>query len=178
MRSTYEIQAEEVEITGKIKQLEETASNEVDKRELKRLRKRAYEIQDDLTIARNKERQAQKEVSIQYVRESETKNQESYAEMMQLAGECLPKLKKVNSLLKRLAVSQNKLVFSGRDAQEEARRVQLQFGDTNVDVNVKSLPVITAINPTAIGSYIEKLELLLKENKVEEVNEDAKVSAV
>jgi len=171
MKDLYELQAEEVEVLEKIVSLEKVAITPVDVRELKKLRKRSFEIQDEMTVAKNRERLAQKEISVQHIRESESKNQESYAEMMQLAGECLPKLKKVNSLLKRLAVSQNKLVFSGRDAQEEARRVQLQFGDTNVDVNVKSLPIITAINPTAIGSYIEKLETLLKEN------EDAKVSA-
>jgi len=165
--NVYELESEQVELLGKITELEKIALSEVDKRELKRLRKRSFELQDDLTVARNRERQAQKEVSLQHIREAESKNQESYAEMMQLAGECLPKLKKVNSLLKRLAVSQNRLVFSGRNAQEEARRVQLQFGDTNVDVNVKSLPVITAINPTAIGSYIEKLEILLGESKEE-----------
>jgi len=169
MKTTHELQSEEMELLGKIKYLEENASSEVDKKELKKLRKRSYEIQDDLTIAHNKERLAQKEVSIQHMRDYEKTNQEGYAEMMQLATECLPKLKKVNSLLKRLAVSQNKLVFSGRDAQEEARRVQLQFGET-ITVDVKPFILITRIDPSAVESSIKKLEILLGESK-EEVND-------
>lgn len=176
MKSVYELESEEVELLGKITELEKVAVTPVDKAELKRLRKRSYEIQDDLLIAHNKERLAQKEISVQHIRESESKNQEGYAEMMQLATECLPKLKKVDKLLKQLAVSQGKLVYSGRDASEIARQVQVQSGET-ITVDVKPLILITRIDPSAVESSIKKLEILLEET-IEEVSEDAKVSAV
>jgi len=163
MKSVYELQAEEVEVLGKITELEKSALSEVDIRELKRARKRSFELQDNLTVARNRERQAQKEVSLQHIREAESKNQESYAEMIDLASKCLPKLKKVDALLKQLAVSQNKVVFSGRDANDEARQIQVQFGET-ITVDVKPLILITRIDPGAVESSIKKLELLLKEN--------------
>jgi len=175
MKSVYELESEQVELLGKIKELEEIAITDVDKRELKRLRKRSFEIQDDLLVAKNKEKLAGKENIISNIKEAGKKNSESYTRMIQLAEECLPKLKDVYSLLEQIAVSQDKLVYSGREANDEARRVKLQFGD-DVTVNVKSLPLIGAITSTdAIKSYIEKLELLLKENK-EKVKEDAKVS--
>lgn len=163
MKSLYELQTEEVELLGRITTLEKSAQNDVDIRELKRLRKRSFEIQDELTVARNRERLAQKEVSIQHIREYEGKNQEGYVEAIQLAGEALPKLKEVHSLLQQIAVAQNKLVYSGREAGDIARRAKLQFGE-DITVDVKPLILITRIDPGAVESSIKKLELLLKEN--------------
>jgi len=169
MKSVYELENESVELLGKITELEKVAITPVDVRELKKLRKRSFEIQDEMTVAKNRERLAQKEVSLQHIRGYEKTNQESYAEMIRVATECLPKLKKVDKLLKQLAMNQNKLVYSGQDASEIAKQIHLQFGET-ITVDVKPLILITRIDPSAVESSIKKLEILLGESK-EEVND-------
>lgn len=157
---------------GKITELEKVAVTPVDIRELKRCRKRYYEIPDEILVAQNKERLADREKSIGYLREAESTNREGYAEAMQLAGEALPKLKEVHSLLQQIAIAQNKIVYRGRDASEIARKVNLQPGD-NVTVDLKTHIVLTTVNPNAdIPKNLEALELLLKDNEVEEVKDN------
>lgn len=165
MRSLYELQAEEQEVLGKIVELEKIAITEIDIRELKRLRKRSFELQDELTVARNKERLADREVSIQLIRDYEGKNQESYGEVIRIATEMLPKLKKVDKLLKQLALNQNKLVYSGQEAGNIARQVQVQSGDT-IPLDLKPHILVTTIDPSVVEDSIKKLELLLAGNQV------------
>lgn len=161
--NVYELETEQVEKLARIKELEGLASSDVDLRELKRERKRYYELEDALLVARNKERLANKEVSIGYIREAESKNQENYTRMIQVASECLPKLRDISSQLQEISLCQGKMVTSGQEATQLAIQIMKESGES-IPVNVKLLVVLTRINPIAIGSYIEKLELLLKDN--------------